>query len=230
MVRVFLFLSFLFIHVAAFADVHGFACIKKVSAKELSQAMAALEKRYSSVNTIRARFAQYAFLEALDSSEISQGIMIFQKPGKMHWSYEDPEPQEFVADGKTLWFFQPVDNQVMIDNFRTAMRGDLPVSFLLGLGSLSRDFKIEGGCESDTGTVLNLLPNKSEDEVSKLKILVEKGTALPVGAEIIDAAGNKNSFVFSQMEVDPKIDAAIFNPKVPKGTDIIDNRRLKQSS
>lgn len=217
----------LFLGSTASAEVRGFVCQNAIAETSLKATISAVEKRYSAVTSLQGRFTQHAYLEALESSELSQGRMTFLKPGKMKWVYEEPEAQEFISDGSTLWLYQPIDNQVMIDKFRSAVRGDLgdlPVSFLLGIGSLNRDFKLKGGCQSDGGIVLDLAPAKSEEGVQTMKLLVDPTTNLPAGAEIIDAAGNKNTFLLSSLQVNPKLEATLFAPRFPKGTDVIDNR------
>ncbi len=214
----------LFFASTALAEVRGFICQKTIAESSLKATISAVEKRYSTVTSLQGRFTQHAYLEALESSELSQGRMTFLKPGKMKWVYEEPEAQEFISDGTTLWLYQPIDNQVLVDKFRSAVRGDLPVSFLLGIGSLSRDFKLKGGCQSDGGIVLDLSPAKSEEGVQTMKLLVNPTTNLPAGAEIIDAAGNKNTFLLSGLQVNPQLDATFFAPRFAKGTDVIDNR------
>ena len=61
-------------------------------------------------------------------------------PGRMLWSYDEPKGQFVLADGKHLYFYQPDQNQVIKSPLKNAFRGDIPFSFLLGLGNLKKDF------------------------------------------------------------------------------------------
>ncbi len=218
-----------------YADMKAFVCNKDLSIKEGEVVLTNLQKKYNEVKTLSARFVQYSHLAALDTSELSQGNLVFTKPGKMKWTYHDPEPQEFIADGKTLWFYQPTDNQVMVDNFKVSFRGDLPVSFLIGIGDIAKDFNLKKACKSSEGIILELLPKKGEKkegkkeeaEFQKISLLVEEKGFLPIGAEIFDPAGNKNSFIFSELDVVKTYPDGFFSPEFPKGTDIIDNRKAQ---
>ncbi len=75
-------------------------------------AVAALQQRYESARDFRADIVQTTRSVALgaDSSEqmTSKGTVVFAKPGKMRWSYEEPEPSLVVSDGETLWIYDLV--------------------------------------------------------------------------------------------------------------------------
>ena len=213
----------LLVPVLAFAESRPFNCFNDLPDGAI--ALKKLQDKYSTVKTMSARFVQNSHLAALDTSELSQGSLLFSKPGKMRWSYEQPETQEFISNGETLWFYQPADNQVLVDRFKNSFQSDLPVSFLLGIGDLNKQFSLKGSCKSDAGIVLQLAPKKSQDDLQTIKILVDDKEFLPLGAELFDVAGNKNSFLFSQLSTNKAIQDSTFNPKFPKGTDIIDNRK-----
>jgi outer membrane lipoprotein carrier protein len=219
------FLAFFLLVSSVYAEVQEMSCIKKLETSALEGRVSSVEKTYASVKSLRGSFAQYAFLEALNSSEVSEGDLIFLKPGRMRWVYKKPEPQQFISDGQTLWLHQPMDNQVIVDNFKSVMRGDIPVSFLLGLGSLSKDFKVVGGCEGKGGIVVDLLPAKKDESLQRMKLLVDASSNLPAGAEITDAAGNKNTFILKSIVSNGEIPNGAFVPSFPKGTDVVDNRK-----
>ena len=215
----------LFLASIGHAEVKELKCGAGLSPDAARAKVAAVEARYATVKSLSGKFQQYAFLEALNTSEQSEGDLIFAKPGKMKWSYKKPEPQVFTSDGTTLWLHQPMDNQVIIDNFKNAFSGDIPVSFLLGLGSLSKDFKVVKGCNGAAGIIVDLTPTKSDESLNKMRLLIDPKTNLPKGAEIVDVAGNKNTFILSSLVLDQEIPAASFKPTFPKNTDIIDHRQ-----
>ncbi|MCB9030364.1 MAG: outer membrane lipoprotein carrier protein LolA [Deltaproteobacteria bacterium] len=221
----YLILSFL-LAVNARADLKAFECKKALSVDKADQILSEVQTKYSGLKSFQARFIQYSFLAALETSELSSGIMSFEKPGKMRWVYEEPEAQEFTADGKSLWFYQPTDNQVLIDSFKTAFQSDLPVSFLMGIGDLRKNFSLKQGCSNQDGTLLSFLPKDrvKTDELSFFTLMVSSDSFLPIGAEITDVAGNKNSFLFNEMKPNVELASANFSPTFPKGTDVIDRR------
>jgi outer membrane lipoprotein carrier protein len=64
-----------------------------------------------------------------------------------NWQYQEPSEQEVVSDGRTMWVYLPESRQVIESDLTLANRGGSvnPVTFLGGLGNLSRDFFISIG-------------------------------------------------------------------------------------
>ncbi len=217
----------------AAAQLHVFDCAKSkpLPAAELSSAVDAVQKRYGELNSFKANFIQYSYLAALEVSELSSGKIAFSKPGKMRWQYEKPDEQIFVTNDQTLWFYQPNDKQVLIDNFRDAFSSDVPVSFLMGLGSLTAAFRPVSGCKTVDGVVLELAPKAAaaadqEQPLRTMKLLVDLKDHTPNGAQIVDVAGNINSFIFGKLEPNAQVAGTEFKLDIPKGVDVIDRRNL----
>ena len=58
----------------------------------------------------------------------------------MRWDYAEPDPQVFVADGETLWVYQPNEAQAFKQPLKSAQ---LPVAltFMSGKGELRDEFE-----------------------------------------------------------------------------------------
>ena len=97
----------------------------------------------------------------------------------------------------------------------------------MGIGDLRKKFAIQKGCKNQDGVVLSFLPAKEvkSDELSHFSLLVSEKTDLPIGAEITDVGGNKNSFLFSELKPNAELASAQFAPTFPRGTDVIDRRK-----
>ncbi|MBW2493890.1 MAG: outer membrane lipoprotein carrier protein LolA, partial [Deltaproteobacteria bacterium] len=73
-------------------------------------ATTALQRRYESARDLRADIVQTTHSVALGTASeqmTSKGTVVFAKPGKMRWSYDEPEPSLVVSDGTTLWIYDP---------------------------------------------------------------------------------------------------------------------------
>ena len=219
----------------ASAQFASFDCAKgkKISASRASEISAQLQGAYQGVSDFEARFEQQSYLAAMDSSELSSGTVWFKKPGKMKWQYILPEEQVFLVAGDTFWFYQKAENQVVIDRFGNVLISEVPLSFLTGLGDLERDFLVQGGCERTTGTVLDLIPrqlqNKGDEESGKgglrgLKLLVDRKTRFPRGAEVTDSVGNITAIIFLEVKENSGVAGELFNPIFPKDADVSDRR------
>ncbi|NLF25329.1 MAG: outer membrane lipoprotein carrier protein LolA [Deltaproteobacteria bacterium] len=206
---------------------------KKISLKEGEALIDKVQARYQDEKSIRAKFYQYSFLAALETSELSSGDVLFLKPGQMRWNYKEPEIQIFLVKDGTVWFYQAAERQVMVNEFEKVILSDLPVAFLMGLGNLRRDFTFKGGCRNNDGIVLDLRslpkPEKSREsgeqsELAGFKLLIDPQTNFPRGAEVAHIGGNLTSILLAEVELGAKLDASMFEPVFPKGTDTNDLR------
>src|SRR5262245_51305470 len=80
------------------------------------RAATAVQKRYEGVCDVSAQFIQTTHGARLgttpENPAASRGRVTLAKPGKMRWTYEDPEPSVVVSDGKTVWIYDPAFNEV----------------------------------------------------------------------------------------------------------------------
>ena len=213
----------------------AFRCERKLARKDLQAALTKVQSRYQSIAAVRAGFSQDSYLAALDTAESSRGRVIFSKPGKMKWSYESPEPQEFVLKDHTVWLYQPEINQVLIDELSEVLLTDLPVSFLMGVGKLSEGFSLKGGCASAAGVVLELDPKQiagseskgvqRENSLKSISILVSP-EGFPAGVRVFDLVGNVTTIALHGMADSGGVPDSEFSVEYPSGTDVND-RRIK---
>ena len=192
------------------------------------------QKKYAELTSLEAHFIQESYLAALDTREQSTGEVVYARPAKMLWTYSAPEAQTFLLRDSTVWFYQPRERQVMIDDFRKAVISDLPVAFLLGVGNLTTDFKVVEACPSgEQQLMLTLSPKKlaSDGEgMADFKLLVDAVTFSPRGALVVDMGGNTTAIRFSLTHEGRAVGKDIFEPKFPAGTDLNDQRVALQRS
>src|SRR5205085_9079615 len=73
--------------------------------------VAKLQARYDTTSAFRADFAQRTAVASVGDSDVAKGTVAFRKPGKMRWNYREPDEQQIISDGTTLWIYQPADQQ-----------------------------------------------------------------------------------------------------------------------
>ncbi|MBW2519837.1 MAG: outer membrane lipoprotein carrier protein LolA [Deltaproteobacteria bacterium] len=140
------------------------------------------------INDYDAEFFQESRIASLDRLQRARGQVSvafdYRIPGQVptvlfRWQYEEPTNQEMVSDGKTLWVYLPENNQVIqsdIELVNQARQND-PMTFLTGLGNLSRDFQIrwaQPNFDIDGNYVLELTPRKSSALINRLLIVVDR--------------------------------------------------------
>ena len=205
------------------ADELAFSCSEPLAAAEEAKLLDGIDSSYRGVSDLKANFSQESYFFGLDQRKRSQGEVFFKKPGKMDWHYQSPDEQRFIADGKTLWFFQPDLNQVTLGDFDESFQSDLPVSFLLGVGQLKESFRLKSACVTSAG-VLASFSAVADDNLDNLNLLVRKNDKFPIGAKIVDIGGNETTILFREIATNNKLADSRFGFSVPDGVDVIDNR------
>jgi outer membrane lipoprotein carrier protein len=217
----------------ASAQMKAFQCAagSELSATQASELLEKVQTRYTTIESLHGDFRQDSYVAALDEQETSSGEMWFGKPGKMRWVYAKPRPQTVVINEGTLWLYQPDNRQVVIDDIGHVLLSSLPVSFMMGVGNLSRDFDLKGGCKGPEGVVLRLVPHKSGekdeggDALEGFDLLVDAAQFLPKGAKISSLGGNTTAIIFSNLSTKAgSPEPRRFVLEYPKGVDVMDRR------
>ena len=183
----------------------------------LDAAAAALQQRYQSTRDLRANIVQTTRSVAFgaNSSEqmISTGTVVFAKPGKMRWSYQEPEPSLVISDGETLWIYDPLFREAQKLPATEGYLSGAAVQFLLGEAEIKRDFEISAlSCEAAIAE-LRLRPRKPS-AYEKLHLLVNLQTGDLLKTTVFFILGNVTEVAFSNIErnVDPAASLFRFDP------------------
>jgi outer membrane lipoprotein carrier protein len=181
-----------------------------------------LQERYDTTRTFHAKVRQEMKVASLGVSDVSDGTVVFKKPGKMRWDFTTPRAQQIVSDGTTLWIHQPDDAQVLKAPFRAAFVSTTPVSFLLGVGRITDEFRPEADPRGCTATRLYVsLKAKNNEDVGALAFGVDRATFDIVEAAVTDPLGNVTTLTFSDIVRNGDEPDATFDFKVPPGVDVI---------
>ncbi|HEY8514364.1 MAG TPA: outer membrane lipoprotein chaperone LolA [Candidatus Binatia bacterium] len=183
-----------------------------------------VQERYDETQNFTADFTQEMRIEAGGQVIRSTGTMWFRKPGRMRWEYTSPEKQTIVADGETLWIDQPADNQVLKAPLRQAFESRTPVSFLLGVARIERDFQATLLSPAEDGSLrLQLESNDSEDgSLGSLTLEVDPQTYDVRAAVIRDPLGNTTRVALAGMKRNGTVDDSLFVYERRPGVDVIE--------
>ena len=215
--------SRLFAAAAIAAVAYGFdASATGSPAPKVAEVVKKLQARYDATRDFTADFTQTIEAATLGQPLKSSGVVFYKRPGRMRWEFTAPDEQPIVADGKTLWVYQPEHRQVLKAPFRAAFQSATPVSFLFGVGKLASDFdaSLVGGDSADVIRV-KLVP-KREREIGTLILDVNRTTYDILAAEVTDPLGNVTRLAFSNVKRDVGVDDAKFTFRAPPGTDIVE--------
>ncbi len=150
-----------------------------------------VQRAYQAMRSFSGRFDQED-RRSDGAVERARGSIAYRKPGRMRWAYEPPHEQLLVTDGKTVWLFDP-----LLDNVTVQPLGDLtdgtPLAFLLGVGNLTQDFlcrPLTGKPPADGLAYLELLPRRPIPGLAYIQLGVHPATAAIGALRMVDSEGN----------------------------------------
>jgi outer membrane lipoprotein carrier protein len=223
-----------------------------VGLKEITQT---LERPFRSespsnerIRDFRGDFSQLSWLASLDREQRGQGrvaVRFGQALGEkgpltqFRWEYAQPNNQEIISDGHTLWVYLPENNQVIQSEIEPHgdARTDDPLAFLTGLGNLSRDFQISLDSPSHDSAgnyVLLLQPRRPSAMIRQMRIVVDRAAItdyirnhktgqifLLVLTKVTDPNDNTTLIEFTNVRVNQQLSADSFNFILPAGVELV---------
>lgn len=181
-----------------------------------------MQERYDSTKDYTADFNQETEYRTVNRRIRGTGKVFFSKPAKMLWRYEEPDGQFVLADGHHLYFYQPTEKQIIKTSLGAAFRSDLPLSFLLGLGKIRKDFRAELLERKGEDYIVNLHPRKENTGLRKLQLSITDRNYDIKRAQIEDTGGNRWTIDFRNIEHGIGLEPEVFELKTPQGVDIVE--------
>ncbi len=186
---------------------------------------AGIQRYYDAAKDLHARFEQ-VLTTAMGVKKKASGELWLKKPGRMRWDYAKPEKKLMVADGQTLWVYEPEDEQAFRQELKSSNLPD-SVSFLLGDGRLADHFdaKVEPAPPPDLAqpgeVVLRLTPKRASSAYRSLLFVTDPKTGAVNGTVVYDQQGGESRLRFSQLETNRGLDDGKFRFTPPAGTRIV---------
>ena len=212
-----------------FATVFIAACAHAAWADGLKS----LEIFVKTVQSGRADFTQVVTSPAKEGqtarSKTSSGTFEFSRPNRFKFLYQKPFEQSIVADGQTLWLYDPDLNQVTARK-QAAVLGSTPAALIAAapdLRALQADFTLAAAPEKDGLQWVVATPKTKDGQLQAVRAgfrdSEKSGAASSELAvlEILDSFGQRSVLSFSKVEVNPVLSASAFQFKSPKGADVI---------
>ena len=178
----------------------------------------AIERHYSGLTDLTARIVQKNFLKSVGKTQTFEGTLAIKKPGKLRLEYTNG--QIIVIDGREVWFYSRANAQAIRRTFADFEQANIPVAFLLGAGTIGRDFDVSR-LEMEGGAALELVPKKRGAAMTKLRILADDDGRI-VRIIIFDRSGNTSDILFGGVKENTGVDDGQFRFKAPKGTEVIE--------
>jgi outer membrane lipoprotein carrier protein len=178
-----------------------------------------IQGHYQNTSSFTAKFTE-ELIGIGGTKQTRSGTVSYKRPGRMRWEFSTPRSETVVSDGHKLYDYQPDLNQVLEVPIERAFKSAAPLAFLLGMGSLRRDFvvKLPPSKPSDTMVRILLTPKGGGDRV---EMGLDPTTYDLVAAKVTDAVGNTTSIRFTNVHTNVLLADSMFHFEVPPGADVV---------
>jgi outer membrane lipoprotein carrier protein len=208
----------------------------------LKDVVAALEKGYAGLQDVQADFTQRTTIAGINREQKGNGEVLLKRPASatamFRFDYAKPK-QQIISNGRQVWFYIPENRQVMVSPVAEMFKGgnSIALSYLTGLGHVSRDFDVSFAKEPrdrNGNYQLVLVPKKPTPVLAKLQLTISAEVVtrflkegdvqdlFPVLSSVVyDAGGNQTRIDYSRVRVNKGIDSNRFTFKVPAGVEVV---------
>jgi outer membrane lipoprotein carrier protein len=204
---------------------HGSGSAAPPAAPDANTVISGVQSFYDKTPDLTAEFKQHITSEMYGPQPDGHGMVYLKKGGKMLWDYDQPQNQQFISDGKTLWVYQPDDHQVVIQDLAGSA---LPtaVTFLTGSGNLAHDFSGTASQKSDGSIELDLKPKNPSGILDHLTLLVDPSTFQVRESIVYQTDGQTNDIEFDSVKTSTGLSDSKFSFSVPPGATVLDPSKM----
>jgi len=184
-----------------------------------------LENFVKSAKSGRADFTQVVTAPTREGqparSKTSSGSFEFVRPSRFRFVYKKPFEQTIVADGQTLWLYDP-DLKQVTSRKQSRVLDSTPAALIAAapdLAALRKDFDLQDAGAKDGLQWVQATPKTKDGQLRSVKVGF-RGNELAT-LEILDGFGQRSVITFSKMELNVAIPPEEFNFKPPAGADVL---------
>ena len=165
----------------------------------------------------------------MDITDTASGRAYFMEPGKMRWEYVEPEPQQIITDGKRLWVYKPLEEQVLTGDVSSLFEDGRGVSFLSAIRRIAEENQVSftQARERKGYHILALAPKERKSDLKVIYIYVSSTTGLVEEIETVNFYDDITRIMFSEIRLGGSVDPSLFTFNIPEGADVLmmDNRQ-----
>lgn len=181
--------------------------------------LASIRKAYSSSPSVSCTFVQTYAPAGFAETVPETGRLILQAPDRVRFDYDGPEGKVFTFDGKSARQYVKADRQLVLRTLRPEERARLPLVFLESPEALLERYAARAAT-TDTGLVeLTLTPREGFDPKSITLLAAATGDVKRL--ILVDGAGNRTTFTFTQKTAFPRRPDSDFALVPEAGTKIL---------
>jgi len=177
-----------------------------------------LQNRLNKVDVLSGDFAQTVMSANGKNVQQGNGKLQIKRPNLFRMDTKSPQETQIIADGQTLWFYDPFVEQVTANWVKDAVNNTPFVLLTSNDKSHWEQYSVEQ--KSDTFV---LTPKAKNSNIKQFDIRIDESGVLK-GFSTIEKDGQSNQYVLRNIS-NQNLDSALFKFSVPKGVELDDQRK-----
>lgn len=187
-----------------------------VSPVQAADLVTEVQRAYQKNAQFRADFVQKTHIELLNKDVTEKGKMVFAKPGKFDIHYEGGQERRYICNGETLWIYHPKLQEVEVYSDVKEVLTREALSFLGGLGNMTRQFQVK----VEPNSWLLLVPKNKKSPFKNIRLRIDLRSFLATEVVLSPRQGNESRYLLSRIQT-PAINSAVnFEFQPPAGTEV----------
>lgn len=186
--------------------------------------MTSVEKRYASIRSLTANFAQTFRSGEMGQQVVERGRIYVRRPGQMRWDYREPDKKVFVVskDGSTLLYI-PGDLRAV----RSRLPAEAPhLALLMGQSDLLATFAASEVTLKDPAfpgsRAIKLVPRRETDGIEMIYLEIEPRMMTVERVLVLDSMGNESDLVLDKVVENAAVKQDAFDVRIPPGVTVQD--------
>jgi len=179
----------------------------------------ALQKKLARLTSYQASFDQTVVDASNKLIQQGEGMLSLKQPSLFRFETQTPEPNLFIGDGKTLWFYAELLDQVSIYDAKEQVQKTPFVLLTSHDPKLWAQYNVTGADDQ-----FDITPKDPSNAVKKLSL---KFAGLALSKMIVvDSNGQNSTFDFNLVQYNTPLALELFQFAIP-ATAEVDDQRVK---
>lgn len=184
----------------------------------LADQAAVLQNKLARLTSFQSSFNQTVVDANKKLIQQGEGMLSLKQPSLFRFETQTPEPNLFIGDGTTLWFYAEVLDQVSIFDAKEQVQKTPFVLLTSHDPKLWAQYQVTGQNEQ-----FDIVPKDPNNAVKKLSLKFS-GLALSQ-MTVLDSNGQQSDFEFTLVQYNTPLAQELFQFSIPKTAEVDDQRK-----
>ena len=181
-----------------------------------------MQKKYDTIKDAKVTFTQHVQFGVTKSEETFSGKLLMKKGNKYRIEMEQ---QTLVTDGKSVWSYAKVNNQVLIDRYKEDPKSFSPDKILVNApANYASTLLGKEKFGEREAAILKLVPRNTKSNIQWMKVWVDDDDALMRKIQVRDVSDNLTTYTISDIFLNTGVSESQFTFDAPAGVEVIDLR------